>query len=469
MTLWLLAAISATGSAGAPPYHGHNPILHDVIEQATRRALQVSDPASKSPAVSIAHPVTSAVSKYNVASNSWAPVAPMSVKRSDHTTTGVGSELYAAGGCSGDQADYCPSLTNVFEKYNPVTNQWSTLAPLPRQRYRHAATAIDTKLYLIGGVDLSCGGFCSSTGDYDNLVSVVDVFDTATGVWSTVAPLPDGRVDLAAFALGTKIHVVGGYTPRGDYDSQKTHFVLDTANLGAGWVSGTDMLQDRGDLCAVADGTQGYTFGGFASSNWNQAVNDLEELNSAGMWSTAPGGNAVHRGDAACAGVGDTVYVFGGENKLSPTDRAVLSSVEAYNTATNTWSVKASLPQERFRFSAAALSVSGSDFVFVTGGQLPSATIRANIPWDGPAAVLNVSNAITVESDTQLVFDWVGDHNVVRVPDAASLANCVESVINGAEVLAPSASKGLDLSEPPAGAAQIYLTSSVTGDCAGRT
>ena len=136
----------------------------------------------------------------------------------------------------------------------------------------------------------------------------------------------------------------------------------------------------------------------------------------------------------------------------------------ADNTAIGVWSTKASLPDERFRFSAAPMSISGADFVFVTGGQLPQATTRADIPWDTAAAVAAVGNTITVDAETQLVFAWTGNHNVVRVADAASLATCS---LAGAQILADSAANGLDLSAPPTGASAIYLASSVGGDCAG--
>jgi N-acetylneuraminic acid mutarotase len=180
----------------------------------------------------VAHPVTNTVSRYSIDGNYWSAVAPMATQRSDHTTTELGGELYVAGGCDGAQAQSCPSVTTVFEKYNPQTNTWLTLPPLPRPRYRHAAVAIGSRIYLVGGVDL----VTPAAGYYNNLVAAVDVFDTTTNAWLPVGsvppPLPVAnlRVDLAAFARGSAIHVLGGYDPQGSFASSSAHATFGVAS-----------------------------------------------------------------------------------------------------------------------------------------------------------------------------------------------------------------------------------------------
>jgi N-acetylneuraminic acid mutarotase len=483
--LFLLASALARGGASASPEvgspppgprglqardrHGPHPILSERIGDQIRRALQDASTHS----VTLAHPVTDLVSRYSVESDVWSAVAPMSTKRSDHTTTAIGTKLYVAGGCAGDQAQFCPALASVFEAYDPATNTWSTLPPLPRDRYRHAAVAIGTKLYLLGGADLA-----QPSGDYyDNIVTQVDVFDTVANIWLTTGlppPLPtaNARVDLAAFAAGTEIHVLGGYDPIGNYDSTAAHSVFDTASPAAPWVAAAPMAQDRGDFCATASPSEpvAFVFGGFTSADFSQALDSLERADpTTGGWTALGGTNAVHRGDAACAtttGANPKLLVFGGENTDTEAGRAVLSTAEAYDPAADSWSQLAPLPTQRFRFSAAAVSVAGGEFVYVTGGQLASSATRADIPWDSAdAAIALAADGLTVDATTQLVFSWAGAaRGIVLLPDADALAACA---VDGpdAVVLAAAAANGL-LMTPPAGVSTFFLSSSLPADCA---
>ena len=450
----------------ASDHHGPHSVLSEKVGEVLHRSLQGG--SADAHTITLAHPVTDTVSKYDVHSDVWTAVAPMSTKRSDHTTTELGEHLYVAGGCSADQASFCAALTNVFEKYDPVANTWTSLPPLPRQRYRHAAVAVGTKLYLIGGADLA-----PPTGAYyDNLVTEVDVFDTVTNSWSQGPPLPaaNARIDLAAFAsVDGAIHVLGGYDPQGNYDSSAAHASW-TPGATSSWTAASPMIMHRGDFCAVAgDGASaGFVFGGFSSSDWSQAADDLEVLSaSTGSFSTLGGTNVQHRGDAGCAGIegGSKFLVFGGEMKDSDGERVVMSTAEMYDAVADHWHSLAPLPEERFRFSAAAAILNGAEFVYVTGGQLPLTTTRADIPWDSPAAVTGAAGTIAVDAATLLVFSWSNNaRGLVQLPDADAFAACtVDS--SDAIVLAPPSANGYSF-VPPHGSNHIYLVSGEAGECA---
>ncbi len=61
------------------------------------------------------------------------------------------STIYAGGECKGG---------NTFsenEGYDPKTNRWLTLAPLPMGRHAFGAAAVGQYAYFIGGA-LGCGG-----------------------------------------------------------------------------------------------------------------------------------------------------------------------------------------------------------------------------------------------------------------------------------------------------------------------
>lgn len=83
--------------------------------------------------------------------------------------------------------------------------EWIQLPGAALRGHGDAACAvIGTKIYLITGED---DDFGNDGLDYHN---TVDVFDVATHSWSLAAPIPIGREDFDAIAVGTKIFVFGG-------------------------------------------------------------------------------------------------------------------------------------------------------------------------------------------------------------------------------------------------------------------
>ena len=135
---------------------------------------------------------------YNVATKSWSELAPMPTPRSSFALVVANSLLYAIGGNSGTPASPVPSA--VVEAYNPATNAWSTLAPMPTPRWGLAASADGTMIYAIGGL---------TTGTTSSL-HTVEGYDVATNQWITRLSLPRGRADFSAVTIAGKVYVPNG-------------------------------------------------------------------------------------------------------------------------------------------------------------------------------------------------------------------------------------------------------------------
>jgi len=80
-------------------------------------------------------------------------------------------KLYAAGGTSGIE---CFSSA---ECYDPVTDTWTPIAPLSMARAFHGMSAFETKIYACCGKDSN-----------NALLSSVEAYDPRTGVWSRCTP-----------------------------------------------------------------------------------------------------------------------------------------------------------------------------------------------------------------------------------------------------------------------------------------
>jgi len=62
---------------------------------------------------------------------SWTYKANLSVQHTGPASAALGGLAYAAGGWN---SNYLCSYLNTVEAYNPATNQWSTVAPMPTAR-----------------------------------------------------------------------------------------------------------------------------------------------------------------------------------------------------------------------------------------------------------------------------------------------------------------------------------------------
>ena len=98
-------------------------------------------------------------------------------------TTGKDGTIYAIGSVVSNG-----NYSSEVEAYNPSTNQWTSVAPLPTDRGSLAATTgKDGTIYAIGGV--------VNNGNYS---SEVEAYNPSTNQWTSVAPLPTARAFLAA-------------------------------------------------------------------------------------------------------------------------------------------------------------------------------------------------------------------------------------------------------------------------------
>src|SRR5208337_584752 len=92
----------------------------------------------------------------------WAAVAPLPTARVYlGAATGNDGTIYAVGGDIGGAGDFA---TNEVDAYNPTTNTWTTVAPLPTAREALAVVSDNGLIYAIGG---SSGGAGVSESEVD--------------------------------------------------------------------------------------------------------------------------------------------------------------------------------------------------------------------------------------------------------------------------------------------------------------
>src|ERR687887_2067155 len=77
----------------------------------------------------------------------WIFGQSMSQRRSYVAAAELGGKIYVAGGAGGETGRFL----DIFQRFDPRTNSWTTLRRLPEPTRAGAGAALDGKVYVIGG------------------------------------------------------------------------------------------------------------------------------------------------------------------------------------------------------------------------------------------------------------------------------------------------------------------------------
>lgn len=154
---------------------------------------------------------------YDPASNSWSALADMPTARGGVTAQAVNGLIYVMGGMS----DQGASLS-VVEVYNPATNSWQTATPLTYVRDNPGSAVLDGKIYVFGGRNREANG-----NTIQGAMKTVEMFDPATNIWTEMTPMPTGRRAMSVGVIDGKAQVAGGElnenTPTGVFEQNEEY------------------------------------------------------------------------------------------------------------------------------------------------------------------------------------------------------------------------------------------------------
>ncbi|XP_029657476.1 kelch-like protein 20 [Octopus sinensis] len=158
-------------------------------------------------------PIRSKPLRYSPSGNVWTCVASMPSPRIGHGCAVLYRHLYAVGGIRGDSR-----LSSVI-RYSPDDDVWTEVASLNFPR-SGAGWALQFMLSMLCYVlSYLCGGGY----DGENIMSSVERYDPLTDTWSLMSPMPVPVSGLACtavcpdiiFAFGViSVHILGGYNGR---------------------------------------------------------------------------------------------------------------------------------------------------------------------------------------------------------------------------------------------------------------
>jgi len=194
----------------------------------------------------------------------------------------------------------------IINNININNNNNDTIPQLPAGRSRHASVGIGNFVFVIGG----------KAESYKNTVLRrvlrinINNIHNPTTKWESVAPMQQGRFSFAAVAIGDVIYAVGG---RHDYTKNKFHTIemLDTATTMPEWVTlAARMSTARAWHGAVAIGNVMYIIGG-VDDNRNE-LTSVEMFDTASQTITEGPALPIAIARMSAVAIGTLVMVVGG-------------------------------------------------------------------------------------------------------------------------------------------------------------
>lgn len=276
------------------------------------------------------------------ANSAWRTLPPLADgPRQENGVAQLNGEIYVVGGFDENRA-----IVTDVEAFNPSTNTWRRLAPLPTALHHPNVAVARGLLYVVGALE---GNGFVATG-------ITLEYNPAANTWTQRAAMPAGtqRGASAVAAIGDRIYVAGGF--RGGSIADFSYY--DT--VANAWTALPALPLPRDHLVGAAVNGLFYAVAGRNGATLSGAVNIYNPATN--MWAsgrTMP----TPRGGCMGAAVNGVIHVVGGEGNRAVTS-GVFDQHESYDPATDTWTTRERMRTPRH--GSGAIGFNG--LLYVPGG-----------------------------------------------------------------------------------------------------
>lgn len=140
---------------------------------------------------------------YDPATDKWESRAPMAVPRNHAFAAAVNGKIYVIGGRTGHGFILSATNTDVVEEYDPANDIWSA----PKERMPTARSGggwgTDGRRIFVAGGEVT-------TKQLVGAFRGIEAYEPATNSWMTLPPMPMPRHGVAGAVIGNRFHLVSG-------------------------------------------------------------------------------------------------------------------------------------------------------------------------------------------------------------------------------------------------------------------
>jgi hypothetical protein len=137
--------------------------------------------------------VLNTVEEYDPATDTWTSRSSMPTARYSFATIVCQNRIYCLGGNTYRPKYGSPTTTDAFEVYDPQTNNWTKMTPMPTKNSLDAVISYEDKIYFFGG-------------------GLNQVYDTVSDTWENKTSMPTARKGLITNVVDDKFYVMGDGT-----------------------------------------------------------------------------------------------------------------------------------------------------------------------------------------------------------------------------------------------------------------
>jgi N-acetylneuraminic acid mutarotase len=322
---------------------------------------------------------------YNPATGTWTGTNAMAKARYAHTATLLpNGKVLVAGGTTNQYDPTSASLVQPAELFNPTNDTWTTTGALNFPRFFHTATL------LANGKVLVTGGMNADTFP-TTILNSSELYDPATGLWTTTGPLQVARYNHTATLLPSgQVLVAGG---------QVTNSLLVTAAaelydpVAGTWTATNSMpnplanhtaaLLPNGQVLVAGGDIDIGSIGGISLVPVPYAY--LYNPGT-GLWTTTTSMHFVHDYHTATLLTNGVVLIAGGGSNFGSTTNCA----ELYEPFSQTWTAAATMNAPRQHHTATLLP---NGRVLAAGGSGNSGLLASAELYNSIAtAVIKITN-----------------------------------------------------------------------------
>ena len=284
---------------------------------------------------------------------SFTLAAPLPARITEAGGVSIGDKFYILGGI-----DPYGRTTNKFWRYDPLTDNWTSLPEVPAYINHPGVMAIKNKIYVVGGFDpIGIRLRWLMFADWKPLTSVY-IFDLEKNQWETGPPLPEPLGAGGIASTDSAIWYAGGINQNKKISSACYYLSLATMT----WTKLPEMPTARDHLRMELAGNKLYAISGREDDlRKNLGAVEIFDLNTQ-TWSKGQD-IPTPRGGFSSIVFGKYIYTFGGESFFNCFDK-----IERLDTASGHWEQLPALPEARHGIISGVLD---GKIHLVSGGRHP--------------------------------------------------------------------------------------------------
>ncbi|MCO1335773.1 hypothetical protein MO867_15660 [Microbulbifer sp. OS29] len=136
----------------------------------------------------------------------WESAAPASIKRNSAAGTAIDNRIYVIGGRQSNRSGYKARNLSFAEAYDPSLDKWEPIRPLPQALAGLTAAPLNGSIIVTGGEKFGpLGNWKTGTA-----FSTIWIYNPISDQWSTGGHMREARHGHGAVSIGSNLYIIGG-------------------------------------------------------------------------------------------------------------------------------------------------------------------------------------------------------------------------------------------------------------------